>query len=126
MINHRPSAVSEAIAVHLVRSRGTEAQRVFSIIQSAPELAKPIIEGSMICAAEISVASEEFVVHLDDVLMRRTEAALLSEFDDKSLQRSGELVAGALNWPKQKLHAEIDRAQAVRERHSVAQRAGQQ
>jgi len=119
LLDHRPSQLPAEIAAHLVRSRGTDAAQIFAAIEANPQLAEPIIDGSVVCGAEIVSASREFVVHLEDVLVRRTEAALLTELDDASVLRCGKLVAGALEWSNQKLHAEIDRLQDSHERSNA-------
>lgn len=119
ILDSRPKNLSKEIAEHLVRSRGTDAARIFAAIEAHPELGEPITDGSVVCGAEIVSACRENVVHLDDVLVRRTEAALLTRLDDTSLLTCGKLVAGELAWSSEKLHAEIHRYRATSKHHYV-------
>jgi glycerol-3-phosphate dehydrogenase len=62
---------------HLFRRYGTEAAAVLALAEGRPELLEPIVEGLPYLRAElIYAAREEMAQTLDDVLSRRTRAAI--------------------------------------------------
>ena len=72
-------------------------------------------------AAEIDwIARNEQVVHLEDVILRRTPLAITGQLTKSLLERIGRIVGAALNWNDERIDAEIARTLGVLEsRHGV-------
>lgn len=68
------------------------------------------------------IVAEEQVVHLDDLLLRRTLIGLLGQITPELLSEIAALVAPSLNWSPEAVQAEIQRILALLEaRHGVNQ-----
>jgi glycerol-3-phosphate dehydrogenase len=66
------------------------------------------------------IALNERVVHLDDLIMRRTLMGLLGEVNRPLLEELAAVVASVLQWPAEKTAAEIERTvQLFRRVHAV-------
>lgn len=66
------------------------------------------------------IAQREQVAHLDDFLLRRSLLAMLGKVSTDSLAEVGALVGQALDWPPEKIDAEIKRAgEILSTRHGV-------
>ncbi|UOR00275.1 glycerol-3-phosphate dehydrogenase/oxidase [Leucobacter allii] len=72
-------------------------------------------------AAEIAhLAEQEEVLHLDDLLLRRTSLAFRGGLGRESLEQLATAAAGALGWDSARCTAETDRAEALlRRAHRV-------
>jgi glycerol-3-phosphate dehydrogenase len=55
------------------------------------------------------LAATEDVIHLDDLILRRTMIGKLGQITPDSLQEIARICAEALNWSQQKTVDEIDR-----------------
>ena len=66
------------------------------------------------------VAANEKVVHLDDVILRRSLLGLLGKVDNDVLAQLGEAVGSALGWTDTQIEQEIERAATIlQEKHGV-------
>ena len=74
------------------------------------EVAKMLESTPVISAGEIKyILTEEDVIHLDDLLLRRTMLAKLGKLSPDSIREIASLCAKILNWPNQRTSEEIDR-----------------
>jgi glycerol-3-phosphate dehydrogenase len=66
------------------------------------------------------IATHEKVVHLDDVLLRRTKLAMLGQLSLDAVREIADSLALFLNWSEARKDAEIARARGIlRDRHHV-------
>lgn len=66
------------------------------------------------------LALREKIVHLDDLLLRRTMLAMLGELSRPLVDELAGILASALGWDEERTTREIERALAIlQERHSV-------
>jgi glycerol-3-phosphate dehydrogenase len=66
------------------------------------------------------MALNERVVHLDDLIMRRTLIGILGELSLPLLKELAAVVSPVLQWPEEKTAAEIDRiVQMFKKVHGV-------
>jgi glycerol-3-phosphate dehydrogenase len=66
------------------------------------------------------MAINERVVHLDDLIMRRTRIGILGELTLPLLEELAAVVAPVLSWPDEKATAEIERTvQLFKKVHGV-------
>ncbi len=67
------------------------------------------------------IAGNEKVVHLDDVILRRSLLGMLGLVDGAVLQQAGEAAGSALDWSESQIRAEIERtADLLRRQHGVS------
>ncbi|MCC6641466.1 MAG: glycerol-3-phosphate dehydrogenase/oxidase [Deltaproteobacteria bacterium] len=115
-----PACLDAASGEHLLRSFGTRARDLFALAEQRPELATVLQEGSWVIGAEVVRAvREEMALHLDDVLLRRTELSLASPLDDAAIERTARLMAAELDWDAPRIDAELARAHAALARFRV-------
>ena len=66
------------------------------------------------------IATREKVVHLDDLLLRRTKLAMLGLLSRDDLSEIADSMANFLDWSKERQQAEIARARDIlKDRHQV-------
>jgi glycerol-3-phosphate dehydrogenase len=66
------------------------------------------------------MATQEKVVHLDDLLLRRTKLAMLGELSADAAREIADSLATFLNWNEEREQAEIARARDIlKDRHQV-------
>jgi glycerol-3-phosphate dehydrogenase len=66
------------------------------------------------------LAANESVIHLDDLILRRSLIGMLGLIDGDSLQQLGEIVGGVLGWSAVQVKAEIERASDIlQHKHGV-------
>ncbi|MDH4159015.1 MAG: glycerol-3-phosphate dehydrogenase/oxidase [Actinomycetota bacterium] len=94
---------------HLLRRHGDQTTRVLALLDEAPELAEPVVEGAAYLAAEIvHAAAEEGPLTVDDVMNRRTR--LGTEVPDGARPAAtavAELMAGPLGWDRVELRRQV-------------------
>jgi glycerol-3-phosphate dehydrogenase len=94
---------------HLLRRHGDQTPRVLALVEAAPELAEPVVEGSPYLGAEIvHAAAEEGPLSLDDVMHRRTR--LGTEVVDGARSAAAavaELMAGPLGWDREEARRQV-------------------
>ena len=93
---------------HLRGRYGSEAGVLGAMIESNPELAKPLVPGLPYVAAEaVHAVRYEMAVTLSDVLSRRTRARLKAARDSAAAADSvAELIGGELGWTPERKAAE--------------------
>jgi glycerol-3-phosphate dehydrogenase len=88
---------------------GTRAEQVATYI--AQDVDTPLAHQPAYSRRELMwVATTERVVHLDDVLLRRSLLAMLGLLDGATLEDAGRAVGAALGWTEGETRAEIERA----------------
>jgi glycerol-3-phosphate dehydrogenase len=108
----------ERLAVLLERY-GTVADSVAAYLQAGEDA--PLACHAGYSRREIEyIALNERVVHLEDLIMRRTLMGLLGEVNRPLLEELAAIVASVLQWPAEKTAAEIERTvQLFRKVHAV-------
>lgn len=107
---------------HLLRSFGTRASEIVALAEQRPELAAPLDERSPVIGAEVVRAvRDEMALHLDDVLLRRTELSLASPLEDAAIERTARLMAHELKWDAQRIAEEIERGHLALARFRTGQ-----
>jgi glycerol-3-phosphate dehydrogenase len=92
----------------LLERYGTGADRVAAYLRAGPDT--PLACHAGYSRREIEyIALNERVVHLDDLIMRRTLMGLLGEVNRPLLEELATIVAPVLQWPREKAAAEIER-----------------
>jgi glycerol-3-phosphate dehydrogenase len=87
---------------------GTGADRVATYMQSGPDV--PLTSLLVYSRREIEfIALNERVVHLDDILLRRTLIGLLGEATRPVIEELAAVVAPFLHWTPQTADAEVER-----------------
>jgi glycerol-3-phosphate dehydrogenase len=87
---------------------GTGADRVTAYLKAGPDA--PLAHHAGYSRREIEfIALNERVVHLDDLIMRRTLIGILGELTLPLLKELAAIVSRVLQWPEQKTAAEIER-----------------
>ena len=92
----------------LLERYGTIADHFAAYMQAGPDA--PLAHHSGYSRREIEyMALYERVVHLDDLIMRRTLIGILGELSLPLLKELAAIVSGVLQWPEEKTAAEIER-----------------
>ena len=92
----------------LLERYGTRAADVAQFISMAPD--RPLRELPEFSRREIQfLASRECIVHLDDLILRRTIMALLGQLSLGLLEELAELLGQALGWSQQRVRQDIAR-----------------
>lgn len=115
--------IEDATARHLLERHGGLAAEVLELTGARPELAEPLDPAGGYLAAEVvAAAAHEAVLHLDDVLTRRTRIAL--EWPDRGAAVAAtvaDLVGDVLGWSPQRRATEVASYRA----RLAAERAGE-
>ncbi len=108
-----PSGVVDAdCLLWLQRRHGRRTQEVLRLIEQRPELAARIVPVLPFVLADLLFcASDEMVLHLDDLLRRRLPLLILARVGEVELRRLAELVAPVLGWDQARIAQEIGRCQ---------------
>jgi glycerol-3-phosphate dehydrogenase len=114
------TGLPRARLVTLLDRYGTRAESVAQLIASGPD--RPLRHQSEYSQREIMyLASQEQIVHLDDLILRRTILALLGQVNEALLEELAETIAPVLNWTPQRAGGEVRRtAQILKERHGLS------
>ena len=107
----------------LLERYGTGADRVAQYLQAAPDA--PLACHAGYSRREIEfLALHERVVHLDDVVLRRTLMALLGQVNRHLLEELAAILAPILQWPPAAAMAEVERTvEILKEVHGVMEAA---
>ena len=107
------SRVSQLLARY-----GTRAEE---LLAAEPETATEIAELPGYTAEELAhLAATEQVVHLDDLLLRRTSLAFIGGLTDPRLQAAAEAIAPALDWDAERVTEEVSRMRGIlRDAHRI-------
>ena len=101
------------------RLLGSYGEEALTLLESAPVTERQAIAGTQVCLAQVRWALRyESVVHLDDLMLRRTRLGLI-------LESGGEVILGQiqqlfteiLDWTEQKWQSELQRYRAIIEQH---------
>jgi glycerol-3-phosphate dehydrogenase len=110
-ISERTGLDVERIETLLARY-GTRAEQVCGFIADCDD--SPLANHPTYTRGEIEfIVRVECVVHLDDLLLRRTAIALLGELTPDLLRELAGIVGGVLDWSDERIDAEIARAKAI-------------
>ncbi len=105
----RESGLPLARIDHLLGRYGTETPALLDVIADRPSWGEPLVGDYL--AAEVAYAvREEGALHIDDVLLRRTRAAL--ENGDRALAAApavADLMGGLLGWTDARRKEELER-----------------
>jgi glycerol-3-phosphate dehydrogenase len=95
----RPAGFDEQMMRHLVRSYGSDYAVITGLVQQDPKLGERIPGSVEIVKAEVVHAvRQESALHLEDVILRRTDLGTLGYPGAKALQACADLVAAELGW----------------------------
>ncbi|RMH54332.1 MAG: hypothetical protein D6685_14920, partial [Bacteroidetes bacterium] len=105
-----PVPMPEARIERLVRTYGTNCRALWPYWQMDASAARPVASGTDITRAEVRHAVEhEAVVHLDDVVRRRTAMGSAGPPPEKAVEAAAQVMAAARGWDARRTHQEIDR-----------------
>ena len=106
-------------ARNLLERYGTRGADVAAFCAAAPD--HPLIHHAAFTAREIEfIIRNEDVMHLDDLVLRRTAIALLGELTSDLLDELLAILATAHNWSPQHVDAERERTKSLlRDRHGI-------
>ena len=105
--------LGENVARHLARTYGTLAGSVQALAREREELARCLPDSDAIVGAEIVHAvREEMALHLDDVVLRRTELGTLGHPGARALQACAAIMAAELGWGAERTADELQRVEA--------------
>jgi glycerol-3-phosphate dehydrogenase len=116
--------LEQSAVVRLLGRYGGLACEVLERVRSRPELSRPLLGAERYLEAEVVyAASHEGALHLEDVLARRTHAAM--EVQDRGLAaapRVAELMGEVLSWDGARCASEVALYRAVVEGDRAAER----
>jgi len=121
----RRHMVSVDVAEHLLDRYGSLAVDVLRLLDTAPELARPVAGAPSYLAAEVAYAVQaEAALHLEDVLARRTRISFETTHRGAESAEETALIMGALlGWDATRRTKEIDhylaRVEAERESQTM-------
>jgi glycerol-3-phosphate dehydrogenase len=96
----------------LLQRYGTRAEQVVGFICEAPD--EPLKNHQNYTRREIEfIIDREAIVHIDDLLLRRTAIALLGELTRELLVELTEIAGGMCQWSADRVADEIGRAEAI-------------
>ena len=92
----------------LMRRHGIHVAEIFRDIENNPALAERIVPTIPLIQADLLYcARKEMVVHLEDLLRRRTPLIILNKIDIVELRKLAGLVAAALGWDDSMIEIEV-------------------
>ena len=104
---------SEKTCRHLINSYGTRIEDIAELCHQQSTLAKPLVKDRDTIAAQIVwSARHESVVHLSDILFRRTDLCLLGDPGDEVLTNCARLAAETLDWSPDRQANEVKMVRA--------------
>ena len=96
----------------LLNRYGTRGEQVAGYIAESPD--QPLANHTGYTRREIEfIIKHERIVHIDDLLLRRTAIALLGELTSELLGELTEIASDVLNWSPEQAQKEIGRAKAI-------------
>nr|WP_298726100.1 FAD-dependent oxidoreductase [uncultured Steroidobacter sp.] len=112
-----PPDVARKSMEALVRNHGTEYR---AVLDAGRDATVANIAGTSTLTAEIRYAvSEEMAVHLEDVVMRRTDLAAGAHPGRAALLAAAAEMGRLLSWSAERLHQEIATTEHTLQRHSA-------
>lgn len=95
----------------LLSRYGTRAEE---LLENTPEVASDLVDLPGYTSDELAhLAATEQVVHLDDLLLRRTSIAFVGGLTDARLRAAATAIAPALEWDEARVDEEISRMSAL-------------
>ena len=92
----------------LLARYGTRATLVMDAIR-ASDTDRPLATTSLLTTGEVDfLVDSEFVLHLDDVILRRTELAFIGAITEATIDELGQVVGERLGWSDEKRQAEVE------------------
>ncbi|MCW2289106.1 glycerol-3-phosphate dehydrogenase [Leucobacter luti] len=122
LTTHSDGRESDRVA-QLLSRYGTRAEE---LLRAEPETAHALPSLPGYTAEELAhLASTEQVVHLDDLLLRRTSLAFVGGLTVEKLQAAAEAIAPALSWGTDRIAIEVARmVDLLRESHRIDTETG--
>lgn len=115
------SEINSRALIALLRNHGAEYWRVLDAGKAERDA---LVPGTTTLRAELHYTVEsEMAIHLEDVVMRRTDLAAGSHPGADVLEFCGNLMAPRLRWSRERLSAEIAAAERALTRHLAKERA---
>lgn len=116
---HGQTRVSHRRLLTLLDRYGTRAEPIAAFLAGGPD--QPLEAHAAFTRREIEyLAGNERLVHLDDLVLRRTTLAVLGELTRDLLDELATIVARVQGWSDERTRAEVNRTLAVlRDRHGV-------
>jgi glycerol-3-phosphate dehydrogenase len=98
---------------------GTRAEAITQFIMAEPDV--PLRHQPTYSQREIMfLVANESVIHLDDLILRRSLLGMLGLIDGDLLQQLAQIVGGVLGWSTAKTQQEIERtADILQHKHGV-------
>lgn len=118
----RPPIVSEASMDSILANHGTLYGAIVDRIEADPSAAERA-PGTHVLAAEIDHAVEcEMAVHLDDIVLRRTDMSCHAHPGREALRFAAQRMGSRLGWSAQRVAEEIAITQGILARHHARER----
>lgn len=100
---------SEPTCQYLISCYGSQIHKIAKLCREQPALNRALTNSRDTIAAQVVFAAQsESVVHLTDVLFRRTDLCLLGDPGDPVLNDCAELAAAILGWSENRRLAELE------------------
>ncbi len=117
-VSARTNAHPAELVDAMLERYGTRADAVLAALPSEPT---PVPDAEGYYREELEfIAQNEQVVHLIDVLLRRTHLAFVGGMTERTLREVAEAVAGPLGWDAERVDDEIARTtEILRSAHRV-------
>jgi len=113
------SGLTQARLETLLDRYGTRAEAVAGFIAEGEDRPLQYQPGYSVREIEFLAANEQ-VIHLDDLILRRTLIGFLGQTTTPLLEELAGIVSRALGWPEQRTRAEIERtAKLLEVRHGI-------
>lgn len=108
-VAERPAGFDETMMRHLVRSYGSDHAVITDLAKQEPELGDRIPGSAEVAKAEIAHAvRQECAIHLEDVILRRTDLGTLGHPGKAALEACAEIMGSELDWDAARRQREIE------------------
>lgn len=109
--SHRGELPSAQVG-RLLDRYGTRASDVIEAIRELPD--RPLASDPLESTAEIGyIVAHEQVVHLDDIVLRRTNAAFVGGVSTEFLREVAEIAGATAGWSAARISAEVERTRDI-------------
>lgn len=117
-VSARTNAHSAGLVEAMLERYGTRADQILAVLPSEPT---PVPDAPGYYREELTwIAENEQVVHLIDVLLRRTHLAFIGGMTDRTLREVAETIGAPLGWDSDRVDDEISRTtEILRSAHRV-------
>jgi glycerol-3-phosphate dehydrogenase len=101
--------IDEESAFWLIRRHGSRVADIFDLIEDNPGWVKRIVDTLPFIIADLVFSAEnEMVVHLEDLLRRRTPLLILAKMTPAEITELAELVAEVMDWDEDTIKEEVE------------------